>query len=140
VLTVPHSLSFKYLRSAVEAVADRRAGVGRGRVGLNTIGRVAALAAATMVVAVVVVMTMMMMAREFKAAALLPSNGMCVLLGRSLQLQACETHVCAIEQMCVRDAIRCQEISRGMQFTVGACVYAFLDSAQPCTCGRCCPR
>ena len=51
-----------------------------------------------MVVTVVVVMMMMMMARELKAAALLPSNGMCVLLGCSLQLQAYVTHVCAIKQ------------------------------------------
>ncbi len=49
----------------------------------------AALAAAMMVVTVLVVMTMM--ARELKAAALLPSNGICVLLGCSLQ--ACGTHV-----------------------------------------------
>jgi hypothetical protein len=56
---------------------------------------VAALAAAMMVVTVVVVV---MMARELKAAALLPSNGMCVLLGCSLQLQAYVTHVCAIKQ------------------------------------------
>jgi hypothetical protein len=59
---------------------------------------VAALAAAMMVVTVVVVVMMMMMARELKAAALLPSNGMCVLLGCSLQLQAYVTHVCAIKQ------------------------------------------
>ena len=59
----------------------------------------AALAAAMMVVTVVVVvMMMMMMACELKAAALLPSNGMCVLLGCSLQLQAYVTHVCAIKQ------------------------------------------
>ncbi len=50
----------------------------------------AALAAAMMVVTMLVVMTMM--ARELKASALLPSNGICVLLGCS-QLQACGTHV-----------------------------------------------
>ena len=36
-----------------------------------------------------------------KAAAVLPSNGVRVLLGRSLQPQACVTHVCASQQTCV---------------------------------------
>ena len=44
-----------------EAVADTR-----GRVRLNTIGRVAALVAATMIVAMVLVMTMMIGARDNK--------------------------------------------------------------------------
>ena len=43
-----------------EAVADRRDGARKGRVGLNIIGRVAALAAATMVVAVMVAVIVIM--------------------------------------------------------------------------------
>ena len=50
-----------------ETVADRRDGARRGRVRLNTIGRVAALAAATMVVAAAV--TMMMRARVNKSGS-----------------------------------------------------------------------
>jgi hypothetical protein len=37
-----------------------------------------------------------------KAAALLPSNSVHELLGRSLQPQASVTHVCAMQQTCVR--------------------------------------
>ncbi len=48
-----------------ETVADRRDGAGRGRVGLSTIGRVAALVEATMVIAaavaiIAVIITMVM--------------------------------------------------------------------------------
>ena len=58
-----HSSVIATFAKCNEAVADRRDGARRGRVDLNAIRRVAALAEATTVVAVVAVMTMMMRAQ-----------------------------------------------------------------------------
>jgi hypothetical protein len=68
VLLRAHSSVFSVLPifgKCSEAVADRRDGARRGRVGLNTIGRMTALAEATMVVA------MMIRARDNKSGSII---------------------------------------------------------------------